>query len=97
MILSSKLPKTKTKLLNNSFSQPNFRFKYGRVDCPTSPSGSKVGLPEGFWNYTEVTEFYKNFFKMNEREAVVITGGGHALGGAFSVGWSGLWQQSEFN
>ena len=71
-------------------------FKYGRTDCPTSPMGEVVSFPGGEWGYDQVIAWYRDYFNMNEREATVLTGGGHAIGGAFSLGWFGLWQQSEF-
>ena len=58
--------------------------------------GEVVSFPGGEWGYDEVIAWYRDYFNMNEREATVLTGGGHAIGGAFSLGWFGLWQQSEF-
>ena len=82
-------PKTTKK--NSSF-QPQFIFKTGRVDCPTSPlTSTNRSLPLAEFDYAGVIDFYERFFGMNEREAVAVSGG-HALGGANTSGFNGLWQ-----
>ena len=83
--------------LTSSYIQPvKFNFKYGRCDCPTSPSTSvDRGFPGGHFGYQQVMDFFREEFGFDERESVAIMGA-HTLGGASGAkgsGFDGFWKE----
>jgi len=84
--------------LTSSYLQPvRFNFKYGRCDCPTSPSTTADrGFPGGHLGYQGVMDFFRQEFGFNERESVAIMGA-HTLGGASGAkgsGFDGFWKEN---
>jgi len=83
--------------LTSSYINPvDFKFRYGRCDCSTSPITSvDRGFPSGHSNYKEVMQFFKNEFGFSMRESVAIMGA-HTLGGASGAkgsGFDGFWKE----
>ena len=72
-------------------------FKYGRVDCSTSPyTTADVGLPSPHYNYEGLMDFFATEFGFTADEVVALMGA-HTLGGAesFNSGFKGSWVQGE--
>jgi len=76
---------------NPHYIQPlGFNFKYGRCDCPSSPTTAvRRNFPSGKFGYNEVMNFFRNEFGFTETESVAILGA-HTLGGASGAGGSGF-------
>lgn len=73
---------------------PEITFRYGRVDCPTTPNEPEtIGFPSGLLNFTGTIGFFKREFDMDERESTAIMGA-HTLGGAAESGFLGFWKGS---
>lgn len=83
-------------LTSNFLSPVTFNFKYGRCDCPTSPSTSvDLGFPSGHLDYQGVIDFFRKEFSFNVKESVAIMGA-HTLGGASGAkgsGFDGFWKE----
>ena len=82
---------------NPNFIQPVvFNFKYGRCDCPTSPTTAvRRDFPSGKFGYSEVMNFFRTEFGFTETESVAILGA-HTLGGASGAvgsGFEGFWKE----
>ncbi|XP_013408446.1 putative ascorbate peroxidase [Lingula anatina] len=73
--------------------RPEITFRWGRKDCPTSPSTSQVrSFPDGHGDLSSVKSFGNHTFGLNLRETVALLGA-HTLGTAQKnqSGWNGKW------
>ena len=80
---------------------PNVTIKYGRTDCPTSPSTTVLNeFPNPHGNLTHVLDVFEGQMNMSVRQVVAILGA-HTLGdaGVARSGFRGPWvpQTTVFN
>lgn len=76
-------------------------FKYGRIDCPTSPvwpSNFPISFPNEKLGVDEIRRSFgkESIFGFTDDEAVALIGGGHSLGQAHLAvsGYEGPWDNS---
>ncbi|CAH1800990.1 unnamed protein product [Owenia fusiformis] len=72
---------------------PQITFRYGRVDCPTSPNTNIVqAFPDAHRGVGDQVSFFSREFEFTERETIAIVGA-HTLGRAHTgaSGFDGRW------
>lgn len=80
----------------------NIEFKWGRVDCETSPTTTETHtFPEPTMTRAEMMTYFDTHFGFTENEVVALMGA-HTLGGAARAnsGYAGVWTAGagrEFN
>ena len=103
--LEQSLQFNNNNLTSNQITPPDFKFKYGRCDCDTTPFSRKllrfpdtiIDFPGGNFGHTQVMDFFREEFGLNNRLATALMGA-HTLGGAAgpsASGFQGFWKEGQ--
>jgi len=82
---------------DNCVTDPGITFKWGRVDCATSPSTTEMHVfPGATMNRAEMMSYFNTEFGFTENEVTALMGA-HTLGGARrgNSGYVGTWVSGE--
>lgn len=76
-------------------NRPQIRFRFGRRDCPTSPTSSESRtFPRGRDDFNAIMAFFSSEFGLGPRLGTALSGA-HTLGGASGAsGFIGFWKEN---